>query len=282
MSATTVSQLAPLQDALAAAVRASLPLAADARLPFVRRHLRATIDGTPLPIAEGERAGPPAALTAELNELSKLLTKVVNGARDKPGWPMSAVADALDTMAEPTAAKAPAVAAGAAVEQEPPASEKKKKGVAIAAPNVIDPFRVSVNGMVRQKTMRELIAPEVLELRDSPEKSEQDEHVRHVAKLAFEMFDKDNSGTIDKEELFSALIDLGRVAPSGADEAGKREYLETNFKIADTNGDVTRARALALMQGSLMPCDVPLTLGVCCHQHRHHRVRVRVLPAPRA
>ena len=86
MSATTVSQLAPLQDALAAAVRASLPLAADARLPFVRRHLRATIDGTPLPIAEGERAGPPAALTAELNELSKLLTKVVNGARDKPGW----------------------------------------------------------------------------------------------------------------------------------------------------------------------------------------------------
>ena len=60
------------------------------------------------------------------------------------------------------------------------------------------------------KTIKDLVPQEVMELRDSGVEDEEAAHVRHVAKLAFEMFDKDNSGTIDKEELFTALMDLGR------------------------------------------------------------------------
>ena len=74
--------------------------------------------------------------------------------------------------------------------------------------------------------------PELMKLGD-----DRDEHVRGVAKAAFELYDKDGSGFIDKYELFDCLMELGRVTPVAATEAAKLEYLEATFKLADTNGD---------------------------------------------
>ena len=101
-----------------------------------------------------------------------------------------------------------------------------------------DPFRVSMStGIIRRKSFKQSIPQEkfdaVVELRETDEL----EHVREVARLAFEMYDKDNSGTIDKEELFLALMELGRVAPSNYGDTAKIDYLEANFALADTNGD---------------------------------------------
>ena len=61
---------------------------------------------------------------------------------------------------------------------------------------------------------------------------------RHVAEAAFLYYDTDHSGVIEKEELFACLTELGQVAPSGPGlEEQRREFLETNFALADTNGD---------------------------------------------
>ena len=51
------------------------------------------------------------------------------------------------------------------------------------------------------------------ELRASREIDSRSSHAAMVATAAFEIFDADKSGTIDKFELFSVLMDLGRVAP---------------------------------------------------------------------
>jgi hypothetical protein len=65
--------------------------------------------------------------------------------------------------------------------------------------DVHDAFRVSQGGMVRMKTFRESVesVEGLLELQSSDESA----HVRQVATLAFEMYDKDGSGSIDKDEV---------------------------------------------------------------------------------
>ncbi|KOO53319.1 calmodulin [Chrysochromulina tobinii] len=62
------------------------------------------------------------------------------------------------------------------------------------------------------------------------------EHIKAVATAAFEAYDKDGSGTIDKLELFNVLRELGQV-PSGGNPKEKEDFLEKNFALADTNGD---------------------------------------------
>ena len=101
-----------------------------------------------------------------------------------------------------------------------------------------DPFRISMRtGIIRRKSFKLAVPEESLaEAEDLIEKDFM-AHVRSVAKLAFETYDKDNSGTIDKEELFLALLELGRVAPATAGTQSQMDYLEANFRLADTNGD---------------------------------------------
>ena len=199
---------ADLEVALAAATGASLPLDPHERPAFIRSHLLSQADNTPPPVASGkQRSGTPELLQSELASLAKYLTDVVNASRDKPGWPLRAVATTLEThpfpgmpvkdAAAPIADGSPTVVP----EEEPAAGEKKKV------------FRVSTNGMIRRMTFREHVPAAVLQKRDSNIASETTEHVLEVARIAFEMFDVDNSGTIDKEELFQALLELGRVAP---------------------------------------------------------------------
>ena len=55
--------------------------------------------------------------------------------------------------------------------------------------------------------------------------------------MAFDLYDKDGSGTIDKEELFLSLMELGQIAPAAQGESSKIDYLEATFALADTNGD---------------------------------------------
>ena len=80
-----------LEQALASAVRASLPLQdKQDRLAFIGKYLLAQHIGTALPVAESqvdimEIRG---KLKELLAELSLELTKVVNAARGKPGWPL--------------------------------------------------------------------------------------------------------------------------------------------------------------------------------------------------
>ena len=62
------------------------------RLAFIGNHLLAQLDGTVMPVAEGIEV---VWTRAELVELSMELTKVVNAARGKSGWPIGAVAAQL-------------------------------------------------------------------------------------------------------------------------------------------------------------------------------------------
>ena len=108
----------------------------------------------------------------------------------------------------------------------------------LASASSDDPFRVSMRtGIIRRKSFREQV-PEakIAEVEQLREKDEM-EHVRAVARLAFDTYDKDKSGTIDKEELFLSLMELGRVAPANYGAQSQIDYLEANFRLADTNGD---------------------------------------------
>ena len=62
---------------------------------------------------------------------------------------------------------------------------------------------------------------------------------RAVADQAFKRYDADGSGTIEKHELFDMCLTVGQVAPAGANDAAKLEYLETQWAIADTDGNGT-------------------------------------------
>lgn len=55
------------------------------------------------------------------------------------------------------------------------------------------------------------------------------------ARDAFTKYDVDGSNTLEKHELFQALLDLDLVP--GLDLAQKRSYLEEQFHLADSNGD---------------------------------------------
>jgi Ca2+-binding EF-hand superfamily protein len=56
-----------------------------------------------------------------------------------------------------------------------------------------------------------------------------------VARDAFQKYDVDGSNSLEKHELFHALLDLDLVPGMALGE--KREYLEEQFAAADTNGD---------------------------------------------
>ena len=60
-----------------------------------------------------------------------------------------------------------------------------------------------------------------------------------IATEAFARYDTDGNGTIDKEGLFDMCLTVGQVAPAGAMDPEKREYLEKQWALADTNGDGT-------------------------------------------
>ena len=56
-----------------------------------------------------------------------------------------------------------------------------------------------------------------------------------AARHAFNRYDVDGSNALEKHELFQALFDLDMVP--GNDQYEKRNYLEEQFMLADTNGD---------------------------------------------
>ena len=103
-------------------------------------------------------------------------------------------------------------------------------------------FKVSMDsGTIMRKSFRESFANfgDILAAKEKAEQDEAEEleHVKEVAKMAFELYDKDGSGTIDKDELFLSLMELGRIAPTAASDTSKIDYLEATFQLADTNGD---------------------------------------------
>jgi hypothetical protein len=107
-----------LERVLGEAVRASLSLAASDRAGFISRYLTATADELPLPaVSEEERTrSDGSSLSAELNQLSEMLTGVINIARKLPNWPLRAVADALaDKVGGSAAPSAAPEGGGAAV-----------------------------------------------------------------------------------------------------------------------------------------------------------------------
>ena len=79
------------------------------------------------------------------------------------------------------------------------------------------------------------LPPETLAKRLAEETRQ--EHISEVAAAAFEKYDVDGNGTIDKEELFAVLRDLGHVLPTRGNETEVRHYLDMSFSLADTNGD---------------------------------------------
>lgn len=91
-----MADLAVLEQALGAAVSASLRCPHVDRREFISRHLQAKLDGAALPIAEGGPQQDADALHTELAMLAEWLTGVVNGAREPLGAvPLGAVAKAI-------------------------------------------------------------------------------------------------------------------------------------------------------------------------------------------
>ena len=86
---------ADLEAALTKAINASIKCAVDDRLNFIAKHLLAQLNGEALPAGNASGPSDKAQLQTEFNELAKKLSAVVNSAKNKPGWPLKAVADAI-------------------------------------------------------------------------------------------------------------------------------------------------------------------------------------------
>ena len=94
---------AELEKAFSAAVKASLTLSPSDRPAFISKHLLAQADGAEPPLAQDGHFNK-ETLTTELEELSRLLSSVVNVARKSPDWPIRAVAMELARHAGPSSA----------------------------------------------------------------------------------------------------------------------------------------------------------------------------------
>ena len=54
---------------------------------------------------------------------------------------------------------------------------------------------------------------------------------------AFQKYDTNGSGAIDKQELFGVMMDLGQVCPANGTAKEQQDYLETSFALADVDGN---------------------------------------------
>ena len=215
-----------LEAALAVAVRAALPLPQMERPAFIGRHLLASIDDSqPTPQAPAGSSSTVEALG--LAALSELLTRVVNTAnakRDESSWPIRSVGLSLSQMTRDDAGRLFATIADGGSAQDPEGIGNESSEH--LGSSFLTPFG-DVFGSV-----------EFQELKASRDNDDPAEHAAAVATAAFRVFHADvNSGQLDKQELFKVLIELGLCAPVRGSEKEKEKALESQFLLADVNGD---------------------------------------------
>lgn len=236
--------IADLRAALTSAVRASLPLPAPRRLGHIASCLLATADGQELPAIDGPRPRAEWAgerLPAELKTLSEEITTAVNAAKGKPGWPIRATGEQIQSA---IAAVQRIMGLGGSLGESssfsglPPMLSSLESASFAEDPirssmeSLSDLWALDTSGFVRTggkiRAHRARIASkpvnlvrgasflnalpaETLEMLNAEETRQQ--HIREVADQAFSKYDADGNGTIDKEELFAVLADLGQIVP---------------------------------------------------------------------
>ena len=144
-------------------------------------------------------------------------------------------ATALDEI--PAVAVQPAQGAG---DQEPSMwdsiDESKLPDPTDEPRNSEEKFMVTHHGLVRRHTFRQSLGASKFASLIEEDHTTQN-HIEEVARAAFDIYDVDKSGTIEKEELFQVLIEMGQVAPANGDNPEKLEFLEMSWQVADTNND---------------------------------------------
>jgi len=105
MASVSQQELTTLQTILSAAVQQSLTVPSAERPAFISRYLSATHEGQqPQPTVTVRRVD--GNVKEELPALASMLTRAINAARGRAGWPMLALAEALmETAATPAVAQ---------------------------------------------------------------------------------------------------------------------------------------------------------------------------------
>ena len=228
-----------LAATLRLAVRASLHLPSSERPAFIAQRLLADEQAGGEEAArtggvlEGEAL---AAMQAELKELGTLLTRVLNETHDHEGWPRKALAVALLQLAPAAPAAVPPEAA------ELPAAEPPAAPAPASAPAAAPTAAGTTDGHTKMWSLlkRSGAASPFADGESGASvavANPMSEAARAAAAAAFAKYDADGSGSIDKSELFAAMLDLGQVLPVNGTEAEKNAFLERSFVKADADGN---------------------------------------------
>lgn len=222
----TPAQLRHLEDALSAAVNVAMGLdASEGRLGYIARYLAALDDGRVPAEAPRRESKLSAAQAEELKGVLAAVNKAVNASNCKVGSPLRNVAEHL--LQQHRLSKAPKQAPQTAKERANVARLLAMKSSAPTAQvqSFVDPVRPSDEAMQKHDAAVEAAAandPFVLD-------------AKRAAKAAFAKYDADGSGTIDKEELFTVLLEAGHTN-QGAMPAARRDFMQAEFAKADTDG----------------------------------------------
>lgn len=193
---------------------------------------------------------------------------IAEGASFKPRRVASFAPSLVDTEAAPADADAGADGEAATAVAAPSAAPKKPAFYRVATDGFVLPIRRMSSFMTRRPTFKTTEPPSKDEPKPLSEKDAQARNARlmhsartlhsvgalfslrfvhrpcvcvcamqarKVARDAFAKYDKDDSGTIDKQELFAVLLDLGRVVPVNGTPEQKAKFLDQAFAVADAD-----------------------------------------------
>ena len=157
----------------------------------------------------------------------------------KPATP-SAPAASVTESAAPAAAVTKASAPAAAPASEPAAPAADEACTPSLKPDADSELesqwerlrREAMRSKLNTSQQKDAFAPGSVGF-DSPMR----QTAREVAIQAFAKYDADGSGSIDKSELFAAIVDTGHVLPLNGTEAEKAQFLERSFVKADADGN---------------------------------------------
>lgn len=199
--------LPEVENVVARAVKASLPLSPHLRLKFVAQYIHAHLDSSTLPIADGDELNL-STVRAELEEMSKSLTLAVNAARGKPGWPLEAIAVAIHAQAEHAEA----------VHAKKARSNNAEKAAALeAALKMAEEHKASCGGNYDEQTTLSITRSveerwgdrEIALLAKALERPQLDEELFTLLATRQRLEDAKQASTVDIRELDKALGVLG-------------------------------------------------------------------------
>ena len=215
-----------LEDSLSVAVNAAMGLdAAEGRLGYIARYL-AALDDARVPADAPRREGKLSTTQAEeLKAVLEAVNKAVNASNCKIGSPLRNVAEHL--LQQHRLWKAPKAQPLTAKERAAAARRMMMKSSAPTAQvqTFVEPVRPSDQAIKAHEAAiaaAEAVDPFILA-------------AKAAAKKAFEKYDADQSGSIDKEELFAVLWEMGH-ANKGATQEARQEYAKREFAKADKDG----------------------------------------------